>query len=273
MTGKNPRTQSTALVHYLASFLSDHKRDLLPRLLLNRTRHLTVVLEDIHKQHNASACLRSCDCFGVQDVHIIENYNEYMVADSIALGASQWLTTRQYNAEGAENTEACLASLKAAGYSIVMTSPHKADCDLETYDASQKTALVFGNEKSGASPVVRQMADHVMRVPMHGFTESFNISVAVAVVLHHLVWQMRELALPWQLSTQERDDLLLDWVRTACNKRREKLEQRFLLEVWQSDEQSDQIDTWPNWSTVSSVVPLERRSRSWNTESSEEPST
>lgn len=262
MTDNGTRSQSTAMVHYLASFLSDHKLDLLPRLLLNRTRHLTVVVEDIHKPHNASACLRSCDCFGVQDVHIIENYNEYQVADSIALGASQWLTTHQYNAAGGLNTATCLNRLRDDGYSIVMTSPHKADCDLETFDVSQKTALIFGNEKSGASPVVREMADHVMRVPIHGFTESFNISVAVAVVLHHLVCQMRERKIPWQLSTSERDDLLLDWVRTASNKRREKLEKLFLEEVWQSPEQLAQIEAWPDWPNVSPTVPLERRSRS-----------
>jgi tRNA (guanosine-2'-O-)-methyltransferase len=271
MTDIDSRDQSTALVHYLASFLSDHKLDLLPRLLLNRTRHLTVVLEDIHKHHNASACLRSCDCFGIQDVHIVENYNEYMVADSIALGASQWLTTQKYNAEGGENTEACLTSLKEAGYSIVMTSPHRANCDLETYDATQKTALVFGNEKSGASPVVREMADHVMRVPMHGFTESFNISVAVAVVLHHLVWRMRELKLPWQLTNDERDELLLEWVRTASNKRQARLEELFLTEIWPDAERLAQIEAWPDWSTVSSIVPLERRSRSCSNELFDEP--
>jgi tRNA (guanosine-2'-O-)-methyltransferase len=272
MTDNEPRSQSTALLHYLASFLSDHKRDLLPRLLLNRTRHLSVVLEDIHKPHNASACLRSCDCFGVQDVHIIENYNEYKVADSIALGASQWLTTRQYNAEGGKNTEACLQALRDDGYSIVMTSPHKADCDLESFDVNQKTALVFGNEKSGASSVVREMSDHVMRVPIHGFTESFNISVAVAVVLHHLVWRMRELDLNWKLTTAERDELLSEWVWTASNKRAEKLRERFLSEVWNSEEELAQIEAWPDWPTVSPSVPLERRSRSWSLESDDEDS-
>lgn len=273
MTEPDQSHRSAELISYLASFLTEHKRDLLPRLILNRTRHVTVVLEDIHKSHNASACLRSCDCFGIQDVHIIENRNKYTVEDPIALGAAQWLTAKQYNEPGGKNTEACLSSLKSAGYTIVMTSPHQADCELESYDVSKKTALIFGNERDGASPMAREMSDYVMRVPMFGFTESINLSVAVAVVLHHLVWRTRDLDLPWQLSTEERDELLLGWVRAATGKRLEFLEQRFFEEDWQSADQLNQLNAWPDWPHVASTVPLERRSRSWNIESSEEPST
>lgn len=246
----------TELRDYLAGFLSDHKRELLPRLMLNRTRHLTVVVEDIYQPHNASACLRSCDCFGVQDVHVIENYNQFSASSGVALGASQWLTLHNYNGENA--TASCLNTLRDSGYSIVMTSPHDADCDLETYDIRKPTALVFGSEKDGASETVRQMADHVMRVPMYGFTESFNISVAVAICLHHLVWHMRQVEVDWQLTPEEREPLLMEWVRCASGKKRPSLEALFLEK---RGELSKTVEPWPDWSQVNPDAPRERGNR------------
>ncbi len=250
------------LTSYLAGFLTPHKRELLPHLLMHRTRHLTVVIEDIHHSHNASACLRSCDCFGVQDVHIIENRNEYDVNHAVALGASQWLTIEKFNDPEADNTTTCLNELKSRGYSIVMTSPHQFDTELETYDISQKTALVFGNEKDGASATVRQLSDHVLRIPMFGFTESFNISVAVAVALHHLVWRLKQLDISWQLQPEERDELLRQWVRIASGRKLRQLQQRFRDAVWNPDEPVDESQLWPDWSTVLVDPHPERKHRS-----------
>lgn len=239
---------------YLASFLSDHRRELLPRLLLHRTRFLTVVVEDIYQSHNASACVRSCDCFGVQDIHIIENNTTYEVNDKVALGSAQWLTTQRY-----ENTASCLQSLKDRGYSIVMTSPHEPTCELETYQLTKPAALVFGNERFGASNTVREMADDVLRIPMYGFTESFNISVAVAVCLHHLVWKMREAGLPWQLPDDEREGLLDEWVQAASEGRMTSLQKRFNELVAAGN--PPPLDGWPHWENISPIPPAGRANR------------
>lgn len=239
---------------YLASFLSDHRRELLPRLLLHRTRFLTVVVEDIYQSHNASACVRSCDCFGVQDIHIIENKTTYEVNDKIALGSAQWLTTRHY-----ENTAECLQSLKDRGYSIVMTSPHEPTCELETYQLTKPAALVFGNERFGASDTVREMADDVLRIPMYGFTESFNISVAVAVCLHHLVWKMRDTGLAWQLPDEAREALLDEWVQAASEGRMQPLRKRF--EELVAAGTPPLLDGWPHWDAVSPDPVVERANR------------
>ncbi len=220
------------LCAYLASFMSEHRRSLLPEVLLNRTRHLTVVLEDLNKPHNASACLRTCDCFGLQDVHIVENQNQFHAHRDIARGAPQWLTLHRHR-DLDENTRPCLQSLKDAGFQIVMTSPHEPDCELETYDISRPTAIVFGNEKFGASETVREMADHVMRIPMHGFAESFNISVALGVCLHHLT-EAAATDPDWRCLLEERVlSLIRDWVQTANAKHLPSLKQRF-DELWQS---------------------------------------
>lgn len=231
------------LCAWLAGFLSDHRRELLPRVLAQRTRHVTVVLEDLHKPHNASACLRTCDCFGIQDVHVIENQNPFHAHRDIARGAPQWLTLHRHRKD-VENTEPCLQQLRDAGFQIVMTSPHQPDGDLEEYDITRKTALVFGNEKAGASPVVRRMADHVLRIPMHGFSESFNISVALGVCLHHLTWKLRQSDVEWSLPPAERAVLLQRWVQTANAHCLEALRKRF-DELWNAGE----IDTTqpPDW--------------------------
>ena len=248
------RQYNRDLCSYLAQFLTDNRKELLLRQLQERTRHLTVVIEDIYQQHNASACIRSCDCFGIQDVHLIENRNEFIASKDVALGASQWLTMHRYNdaSHQPDSTSACLQQLKTSGYQIVMTSPHNSDCDLETYDISHKTALVFGNEKEGASETVRQHADHVMRIPMYGFTESFNISVAVAVCLHHLVWRMRQLDIDWQLPVDQRDDLLLHWVRASNSKRLQSLERRF-RETQESADGIESIPLWPDWDALADI--------------------
>lgn len=239
---------------YLASFLSDHRRELLPRLLMHRTRFLTVVVEDIYQSHNASACVRSCDCFGVQDIHIIENKTTYEVNDKVALGSAQWLTTQRY-----QDTATCLQKLKDRGYAIMMTSPHEPTCELETFSLTGPTALVFGNEKFGASDTVRQMSDHVLRIPMYGFTESFNISVAVAVCLHHLVWRLRESPFEWKLKEDEREALLDVWVQHASEGRLASLTRHFEQLVAQGS--PPKLDNWPQWDQVSPEPPVERANR------------
>ncbi|MDA0807916.1 MAG: RNA methyltransferase [Planctomycetota bacterium] len=242
------------LTSYLAGFLTPHRKDLLQRLILERTRHLTVVVEDICHAHNTSACVRSCDCFGIQDFHVIENRNRFDVAVDIARGATQWLTMHRHNYSESQpdSTRACIEKLRADGYQIVVASPHDANCELETYDISKPTALLFGNEKEGVSPNAMQLATHIMRVPMYGFTESFNISVAVAVCLHHLVWRMRQLNIDWQLSPSEREELLHDWVRISTGHRLKALVKRF-DDDRASGDRMGQHEPWPDWNTVLTV--------------------
>ncbi len=170
--------------------------------------------------------MRSCDCFGIQDVHVIENKYSYRINDEIALGAEQWLTVRRYN-QSSDNTRACLESLKSRGYTLVATTPHKNDINLEEYDFSRPTALLFGTEKEGLSSTALEMADTYMKVPMVGFTESLNISVCAAVCLHHLSWKLRQSEIHYSLSEYEYWELLYNWVRTSL-KDAEGLEKRWI---------------------------------------------
>ena len=202
---------------YLFEFISENKKELFKKIIEDRTRHLTVVLEDTYQPHNASAVLRSCDLFGVQDVHIIENSNEYTLSEQVAMGSSKWLTLKKYN-EQKENTLACFDALRKEGYRIVATTPHTKDVMLVDLPLDQKTALVFGTELTGLSDVAIENADAYVKIPMYGFTESFNISVSAALSLYQLTENLRKSDINWQLSEEEKIDIQIAWAMNVIKK-------------------------------------------------------
>jgi len=207
------------LTEHLSQFISDRRLHLFDTLLNLRTRYLTVVLEDIFQAHNASAVLRSCECFGVQDVHIIENYNEYRISPDVALGANKWLSLFHYNRQQ-QNTSQTLESLKNQGYRIIATTPHKNDRNLEEFDIKKgKFALVFGAELKGLSPISLDMADEFVKIPMVGFTESLNVSVTAALCIHHLTSKLRnDPDIQWRLTKDEKLEIKLNWLRNSIKK-------------------------------------------------------
>lgn len=210
-----PMIDKKALVEYLQEFVSERKKQIFIEKVAQRSRHLTVVVENLFQDHNFSAVMRSCDCFGVQDVHVIENSFSYRVNDQISLGASQWLTVQRHKSQE-NNTVECIKQLKAKGYTIVATTPHKDDVDLEVYDISKPTALLFGTEREGLTQEALDMADVYMKVPMVGFTESLNISVCAAICMHHLTWKMKnDPAVAWQLKDDEKWEILYGWLRAT----------------------------------------------------------
>lgn len=219
------------LLKYLSGYLTSNRSQLYDDVLNMRTRYLTVVLEDTDKEQNASAVLRTCDCFGVQNVHIIENQTNFSVNRDIAMGSSKWLTLKKYN-ESENNTLEAIRQLKAENYRIVATSPHINDQELEDFDLSKgKTALFFGSERPGISEIVQNEADEFIKIPMYGFTESFNVSVSAAIILHYLTFKMRQdQGIKWKLSDEEKDILKLEWVRKSI-KRCDLLEKRFLKQL------------------------------------------
>lgn len=216
-----------ALLGYLNEFVSENKRNKFDQIIRQRTRYITVILEDIYQPHNASAVLRSCDCFGIQDVHIIENKNSYEVNPDVALGSSKWLSLVKYN-QKENNTPEAIRTLKEKGYRIVATTPHKDDVDLQQLDLDRgPVALVFGTEMRGLTDDGLALADEYLKIPMYGFTESFNISVSAALCLFYLTEKMRNSEINWQLTEEEQIDVRLDWARQVV-KKSELLERKFL---------------------------------------------
>ncbi len=214
------------LVKYLSGFATENRLKRFEDVLQHRTRHLTVVLEDIYQPHNAAAVLRSCDCFGIQDVHVIENQNKFEANPDVELGSLKWITMHNYN-QNENNTADCIASLKKNGYKIVVTSPHKNDCTIEELDITSKTALFFGTEMRGATPVAFEQADAFVKIPMVGFTESLNISVSAAVTLYILTSRLKLSKVNWKLSEHEELEIRLQWLKNSIPKA-ELLEKEFL---------------------------------------------
>lgn len=208
------------LIEYLSGFVTERRVKLFDKLLDLRTRYITIVLEDIYQAHNASAVLRSCECFGIQDVHLIENQFEYRISPDVALGSDKWLTLHRYNNPQAKNTETAIETLRNNGYRIVATTPHKNDCSLEEFDLNKgKTALLFGSELNGLSPRAMEMADEYVKIPMAGFTESLNISVTAALFIHHLTGRLRkDPAINWNLTPEEKQEIKLIWLRKSIKK-------------------------------------------------------
>lgn len=202
------------LIHYLSEFITPERLDLFERTLDQRTRYLTIALEDIYQPQNASAVLRTVDCFGLQDAYIIENNNQFEVDREVAMGATKWLNIKKFNKKENNSSDA-IKHLRKKGYRIVATTPHEGDTNLEDYELEKgKTALFFGTELTGISDIVKNEADEFLKIPMYGFTESFNISVSAAIILHHLTHQLRfHTSLDWKLTQQERDEIKFGWLR------------------------------------------------------------
>ncbi|MBW6535450.1 MAG: RNA methyltransferase [Mariniphaga sp.] len=218
------------LINHLSQFVTEERLKLFEKVLENRTTYITLVLEDIFQPQNASAVLRTCDCFGIQHIHIIENRNEFTVDREVAMGASKWLSLHKYNQKEQNSLEA-IKKIKKMGYRIVATSPHINDQLLPEFDLTQgKAAIVFGSELPGISETIMNEADEFLKIPMYGFTESFNISVSAAIVLYQLSQKLRnQPEINWKLSEEESNEIELAWLR-ATIKRSSAIEKKFLKE-------------------------------------------
>ncbi|MCZ4696088.1 TrmH family RNA methyltransferase [Ancylomarina euxinus] len=218
--------QKKDLIQFLETVMLEERIELIEKNVNERTRYVTVVLENIFQPQNASAVMRSCDCFGVQDLHVIENSNKYEINPDVVMGSSKWIDLKRYNFKD-ENTLDAINSLKKEGYRIVATTPHTNDVLLPDFDLTKgKSAFFFGTERRGLSDVVMDHADEFVKIPMYGFTESFNISVSASLVLSHLASALRRSDVDWQLTEEEKLDLKLEWYKRSI-KSSEKMIERF----------------------------------------------
>ncbi len=218
--------QKHDLINFLETIMKEDRIKMIDKNVNERTRYITVVLENIYQPQNASAVMRSCDCFGVQDLHVIENSNEYELNPDVVMGSSKWVDLKRYNSKE-ENTLDTIKSLKKEGYRIVATTPHTKDVLLPDFDLTKgKSAFFFGTELTGLSDVVMDNADEFVKIPMYGFTESFNISVSASLVLNHLASALRCSDVDWELTDTEKLDLKLEWYLKSV-KSGEKMINRF----------------------------------------------
>jgi tRNA/rRNA methyltransferase len=198
------------LLTYLEGFITESRKERFLDVISRRTNHFTLAMEDVFQMHNTSAVVRTCEVFGVQQAHIVEERFGKRLDAKIAMGAQKWVDIFRY-----EDTQSCLQSLRSKGYQIVATSPHKEAFSLETFDISKKSAFFFGTEKDGLSQEVLSTADTFLTIPMVGFTESLNISVSAAIILQQLTSRLRSSQVDWRLSEEEKTDILIAWMKKS----------------------------------------------------------
>ena len=200
------------LLRYLESYLTENRKELFQKVLDERTKHFTVVLEDIYQPHNTSAVIRSCDIFGVPDVYTIENEFTNKISRHVARGSHKWVDIHRFKKD-IDNTIPCLDHVHKQGYQLIATTPHIDSTYLPDFDITKKTAFIFGREKGGISDIIKERADGFLKIPMYGFTESLNISVAVAIILQHVTNKLKVSDADWQLQSSEKREIYERWVR------------------------------------------------------------
>ena len=214
---------------FLTSFVTEKRRSTFDTVLAQRTRHFTVILEDLYQKHNTSAIVRSCDIFGVQDVHIIENkYNSYM-SNQVGKGSQKWIDFHRYK-EKQINTQDCIDAIKKKGYQLIATTPHNDSCFVQDFDVTKKAAFVFGVEKEGVSDMMMEQADGFLKIPMVGFTESLNVSVAAAITLQSVTDKLRRSDIQWQMTEEEQFFKKIEWMEKTI-KSIKKIKERYFEEL------------------------------------------
>ncbi len=208
-----------SLILYLSSFFTPSKLGIIEDVLSKRTKYLTVVIEDIYQSQNASAVVRSCDCFGVQNVYFLENKNKYHINPRVTMGASKWVSVKRFASTPEQNASStCIQELRSKGYRIVATSPHDKQCTPETISLDQPLAIFLGNEKEGLSDFVMKEADDHLYIPMYGFTESLNISVSAAMIMKTLYERLVRETTVWPLTEEDKNELRLEWLSKSLRK-------------------------------------------------------
>ena len=210
-------------IDYLSSFLLESRIDTLTRALDMRTEYITVMTENMFHAQNASAIVRHCEAFGVQNIHTVEELCPFLPTLNIALGTDKWIDINHH-----ATTADAVKALRKEGYRIIATTPHHKSCTPETFDVTKgKFALIFGTEKTGVSDEILAEADEFLQIPMCGMVDSLNVSASAAILIYMLSQRMRLECSDWHLSEEKRTRTLYDWYRYAVKDSEALLERKF----------------------------------------------
>jgi tRNA (guanosine-2'-O-)-methyltransferase len=223
-TGNNhPREWYEERIAYLSEFMLPEREQVLRNVLSQRTRYMTVCMENTFHPQNASALVRHCDAFGLQDIYTIEELCKFQPNVNIVRGTDKWITFRRHT-----STPDAISALRQGGYRIVATTPHDNGIPPERFDASAgRFALVFGTEHAGISDAIIDAADEFIRIPMQGFVESLNVSASAAILIYILSQKVRTPDIAWQLTPDEAAPILFDWMMQTVKDSARILARRF----------------------------------------------
>ena len=211
-------------MEYMAGFLTEERMAVLQRTLAKRTRYMTILTENTFHPQNASALVRHCEAFGLQELHTVETLCKFNPNVNIVRGTDKWVDITRH-----ESTTEALATLKGAGYRIVATTPHRQSCTPESFNvADGPFCLVFGTEHAGVSDEIIEAADEYLCIPMCGMVESLNVSASAAILIYMLSQRMRLTeSIDWQLGAEESQELLFRWVMSSVKDSERILERKY----------------------------------------------
>ena len=196
---------------YMTQFLTEERKEVLRRTLASRTHYMRIMTENMFHPQNASAIMRHCEAFGIQQIHTVEDRCRFDPSVNIVRGTQKWVDVEHH-----DTTKEALEALKSEGYRIVATTPHRCSVTPETFDVTKgKFTLVFGTEHAGISDEVIEAADDFLMIPMCGMVESLNVSASAAILIYMLSQRIRQQVDGWQLSDDEQLKLLTRWTMSS----------------------------------------------------------
>ncbi|WP_339648982.1 RNA methyltransferase [uncultured Salegentibacter sp.] len=216
--------QKTSLIEHLETFLTPRRIALFDKVIAERTNHFTVATQDVYQLHNTSAVIRSCEVFGIQNIHVIEERKPKRIDREIAMGAQKWVDVNRYS-----TSKECIQELRKKGYQIVATTPYGENTALKDFNIEKPSAIFFGTEKEGLSDEILNEADCRLNIPMFGFTESLNISVSAAIILQSITSRLKSSEINWQLSEEDKINLKYEWLK-KCIKNSDSIIAQFNTE-------------------------------------------
>ena len=198
-------------LEYMTRFITDERREVLQRTVAQRTHYMRILTENMFHPQNASAIMRHCEAFGIQQIHTVEDRCKFDPSVNIVRGTQKWVDVEHH-----DTTAEALRALKSEGYRIVATTPHRCSATPETFDVTKgKFALVFGTEHAGISDEVIEAADDFLMIPMCGMVESLNVSASAAILIYMLSERIRQSVDGWQLTDAEQLKLLTRWTMAS----------------------------------------------------------
>lgn len=222
-TANKPLSWYEERIACLEEFMTPERAELFRRTVAQRTHYMTLLAENTYHPQNAAALIRHCEAFGLQRMHTVETLCEFRPAAAVVRGTDRWVDVCHH-----ASTAEALRALKAGGYRIVATTPHREDSTPETFDVTRGPfALVFGTEHAGISDYVRAAADEFLHIPMCGMVESLNVSASAAILIYMLSGRVRRSVEGWFLTPAQQTETLYRWMRRSVADAERILERRF----------------------------------------------
>lgn len=191
-----------------AKSMTPERYERLKETLNRRQPDLTVVTDEVHKAHNLSAIIRTCDAFAVPKVHAIWPYDDYRTFRGKAKGSQKWVDVETFR-----SAESAINELQGQGFKVCVANFSERAIDFRNYDFTQPTAIMMGNELTGVTDVAAEMADEHLTIPMLGMVQSFNVSVAAALLLSEAERQrsLKGMFDERRISDEDYERLLFEW--------------------------------------------------------------